>query len=144
MAAPPDPDSVHLVADFAERRQDRHEVRRAGEAAHLPGERLPPLLEDRFAGRRESDRNGVAIGSSIVQNRRNEGRQFWMSSLLDRIGEMLGLKKKPSTTAAAVPAEPMTAPAPSGARPGDENPDAAPPDAEDVEADDPRKDTPTE
>lgn len=69
-----------------------------------------------------------------------------MSGLLDRIGEMLGLKKKPSTTAAAEPAEPMptTAQVPSDTRPGDENPDAAPTDTEDVEADDPRKDTPTE
>jgi hypothetical protein len=69
-----------------------------------------------------------------------------MSGLLERIGEMLGMKKKPSAAAAAESADPMptTAQVPSGGRPVEENPDAAPTDAEDVEADDSRKDTPTE
>jgi hypothetical protein len=62
-----------------------------------------------------------------------------MSGLVDRIGEMLGMKKKPGTTAAAEPADP---PAPSSTRVPDENPDA-PTVAEDVEPDDPRNDTPT-
>ena len=67
-----------------------------------------------------------------------------MSGLLDRIGEMLGRKKKPSTAAAAAPTDPKTAQVPSATSPGEENPDAAPTDAEAVEADDPRRDTPTE
>ena len=50
-----------------------------------------------------------------------------MSGLLDRIGEVLGLKKKPGTAAAAEPTDPKTtAQVPSGTGPGDENPDARP------------------
>ena len=69
-----------------------------------------------------------------------------MSGLLDRIGEVLGLKKKPGTAAAAEPTDPKTtAQVPSGTGPGDENPDARPTNVEDaeadIEADDPRKDT---
>jgi hypothetical protein len=67
-----------------------------------------------------------------------------MSGLLDRIGEMLGMKKKPGTSAAGAPADPIPTTAPSSSRVPDENPDAAPTDVEDTEPDDPRNDTTSE
>jgi hypothetical protein len=60
-----------------------------------------------------------------------------MSGLLDRIGEMLGMKKKPGTNA-----DPVAAP--SRTRVADKNPDAPPTDPENIEPNDPRNDTPTE
>jgi hypothetical protein len=75
----------------------------------------------------------------LGQNRGDEGRRFCMSDLLHRIGEMLGIGKKPST-----PADPPTSPALSSTRVADENPDAAPTAVEEIDANDPRNDTPTE
>jgi hypothetical protein len=62
-----------------------------------------------------------------------------MSGLLHRIGEMLGMGKKPSTTP-----DPTTTAPPSSTRVVDEDPDAAPTDVEDTGPNDPRNDTPTE